>query len=299
MTHLTDLPSLRMHWQEHGQQSDEPAVLLLHGWPQTSACWDELAPLVADGRRLIAPDLRGYGLTDKPTEGYTKRRMAADVVELLDHLGLERVHLVGHDRGARVGHRFAVDHPERLHTLTVLDVAPTHAMFSGTTRTAAGYFHWLFHMQDDLPELLTSGREEEYLRYFFQRWTLRRDRVEPRIPEYVQAFRRPGAMRAGFDDYRATWEDIALDEEDLRAGRRVTVPTLALWGAQGLASQVAVDELWRPYIGTGPQGEGLLEARRMEDCGHFIPEEQPEQLAAELTGFWGRHSRRETPAGLS
>lgn len=282
-----------MHYTLSGSgEASAPAVVLLHGWPQTSACWDELLPLLPDTYRVVAPDLRGYGLTDKPREGYSKRRMAADVRELLDALGIERAHLVGHDRGARVAHRFALDHPGRLTTLTVLDIVPTHAMFRADTRTAAGFFHWLFHLQDDLPEAMTAGREEQYLRYFFQRWTLRRDLLEPKIPLYVRAFTQPGAMRAGFDDYRATWDDLDDDERDQRAGTLVTVPTLALWGDQGLAAAAPVLDRWKDYV-SGAGGENLLEGHVIEDCGHFLPEERPAELADRLRDFWERARSRD------
>lgn len=291
MRDTIDLPSLRMHYTSDQADDDSaPAVVLLHGWPQTSACWDELRPQLTSRYQLLAPDLRGYGLSDKPHEGYTKRRMAADIVELLDELGIERAHLVGHDRGARVAHRFALDHPGRLRTLTVLDVVPTHAMFSADMATAAGFFHWLFHMQRDLPEAMTAGREDQYLRYFFQRWTLRRDRVEPRIAKYVQSFTQPGAMRAGFEDYRATWEDLDHDDQDQRAGRVVTVPTLALWGDHGLAAGAPVLEKWAAYVADGPGARPLLEGGPIEKCGHFIPEERPQELAARLRDFWASHA---------
>lgn len=284
MAQLISLPSLRVHYREYGQQSDSrPAVVLLHGWPQTSACWEDLLPHL-DDHRVIAPDLRGYGLSDRPTEGYTKKRMAADLVELLDALELDQVHLVGHDRGARVAHRFALDYPQRLRTLSVLDIVPTHAMFSADMRAAAGFFHWLFHMQDDLPETLTQGREAEYLRYFFHRWTLRRDRLEPRIPKYIRSFTQPGAMRSGFDDYRATWQDVEDDDADQHHGNLVSVPTLALWGDHGLPAGAPVLEKWRSYVAEGT----LLRGGPIPDCGHFIPEERPEELAAELLNFWGR-----------
>lgn len=292
MRDTISLPSLRMHYSDTG--NDDPnasVVVLLHGWPQTSACWDQLLPLLPSRYRLITPDIRGYGLSDKPQDGYSKRRMAADIVELLEALSIERVHLVGHDRGARVAHRFALDHPDRLNTLAVLDIVPTHAMFEADTATAAGYFHWLFHMQHDLPEAMTAGREEQYLRYFFHRWTLRRDRVEPMIGHYIESFTRPGAMRAGFEDYRATWEDLEDDEHDQRAGVLITVPTLALWGDQGLAAGSPVLEKWAHYTENTPGSRTVLRGQPIENCGHFIPEERPEELAWQLRDFWDHHAR--------
>lgn len=290
MDDTIDLPSLRLHYSLSGHDDpDAPAVVLLHGWPQTSACWNQLTPLLPETYRVIAPDLRGYGLSDKPQDGYSKRSMAADIVELLDALDIDRAHVVGHDRGARVAHRFALDHLDRIRTLTVLDIVPTHAMFQSDTATAAGFFHWLFHMQHDLPETLTAGREEQYLRYFFHRWTLRRDRLEPLIGHYVEAFRQPGAMRAGFEDYRATWKDLEHDDHDQQAGNRITVATLVLWGEYGLAAKAPALSKWKNYIEEAHNGPDLLEGGVVENCGHFIPEERPKYLATRLREFWHHH----------
>lgn len=287
MRETISLPSLKMSYSDTGSEDPSaPVVVLLHGWPQTSACWDQLTPLLPDRFRVIAPDLRGYGLSDKPQQGYSKRCMAADIVELLDGLGIEEVHLVGHDRGARVAHRFALDHPGRLSTLAVLDIVPTYAMFQSDTATATGFFHWLFHMQPDLPEAMTAGREEQYLRYFFHRWTLKRERVDPMIRHYVESFTQPGAMRAGFEDYRATWEDLEDDGQDHRAGRLVTVPTLSLWGDHGLAAGAPVLDKWSPYVGNTSESRTLLRGQAVKNCGHFIPEERPEELASHLQDFW-------------
>lgn len=263
------------------------AVILLHGWPQTAGCWRDVIPRLhgpdADARyRVVAPDLRGYGLSDKPADGYDKRSMAWDILGIMDSLGIDRAHFVGHDRGGRVAHRLALDSPERVATLTVLDIAPTHAMFTnGRMRTAEGYFHWLLHMQKDLPEALTAGRTAEYLRYFFERWTVRRDRLDPHIDDYVRAFEQPGAMRAAFDDYRATHEDVAVDEEDFRAQRKLTMPVLALWGAGGLAANTDIATVWESYT-------EQVDGRAIPDCGHFIPEEAPETLVSELREFWSQ-----------
>lgn len=272
--------TLSFHCRLNEAPDHVPAVILLHGWPQNSSCWRTVAAGLGTEVRVVAPDLRGYGLSDKPVGGYDKRTMARDVVGIMDALGITSAHIVGHDRGARVAHRLALDSPERVDTLTVLDVAPTHAMFTnGRMRTAEGFFHWLLHMQKDLPEQLTAGNVEPYLRYFFERWTLRRDLVEPHIGSYVRAFEQPGAMRAGFDDYRATHEDIADDDVDHRAGSTIDAPVLALWGADGLAANTDIAGVWEKYAND-------VRGRAIADCGHFIPEEAPQVLLAELHDFW-------------
>ena len=268
---------IRMHYVREGEG---PPVVLLHGWPQTWFCWRLLMPLLAERFTLIAPDLRGYGLSDKPAGGFDKRTMAADVRALARELGHDRVALVGHDRGARVAHRYALDHPGEVERLAVLDVIPTRAMFARIDeQLARGFWHWLFHLQPDLPELLVGGNIDAYLRWFFERWTHNRPPVEEAVPEYVRAFSAPGALRAGFHDYRATFpDDLEADDASAAAGDKLTVPVLALWGATGLTGKLPVVDIWREYA-TDVDGEAI------GDCGHFLPEEQPAVVADRLLRF--------------
>ncbi|HEX6677893.1 MAG TPA: alpha/beta hydrolase [Actinomycetes bacterium] len=276
---MATVNGIRLHYVREGQG---PPLVLLHGWPQTWYCWRKLLPPLAQRFTVVAPDLRGYGLSDKPPGGYDKRTMAGDVRALLQGLGHRRVALVGHDRGARVAHRYALDHPEEVERLAVLDVIPTRAMFGRLdAQLARGFWHWLFHLQPDLPELLAGDHVESYLRWFFERWTHNRPAVEEAVPEYVRAFSAPGALRAAFDDYRATYpDDLDADEANAAAGDKLTMPLLALWGATGLTGRLPVLDIWREYA-ADVQGEAV------EDCGHFLPEEQPELVAERLLGFLG------------
>ena len=276
-SHVIDVDGLRMHYERAGSG---PPMVLLHGWPQTSYCWRHVLPRLAEHWTVIAPDLRGYGLTDKPADGYDKRTMAGDVRGLVHELGFDRVSVVGHDRGARVAHRWALDHPDEVERLVVLDIVPTRAMFrAGDPATARGYWHWLFHLQPDLPELLVGDRIDAYIRWFVERWTVQRPRVEDAVEHYIEAFRRPGALRAGFDDYRATFPtDLEHDDADFEGGTRLTMPVLALWGASGLPARLPALDIWREYA-DDVKGEAIPE------CGHFIPEEQPELLVEHLTKF--------------
>jgi haloacetate dehalogenase len=270
---------IRMHYVRDGSG---PLMVLLHGWPQTWYCWRKVIPAFAARYTVIAPDLRGYGLTDKPRDGYDKRTMAEDVRALARQLGFERLVLVGHDRGARVAHRYTLEHPSEVERLVVLDIIPTRAVWERLDHTLArGFWHWLFHLQPDLPEQLVDGRVETYLRYFFERWTYNRLPVEEAVPEYVAAFSRPGALRAGFDDYRASFpDDQDADEETFRQGGRLEPPVLALWGAMGLVGQLPALEIWREYA-KDVTGEAIA------DCGHFLPEEQPEIVAQRILRFLG------------
>jgi haloacetate dehalogenase len=276
---VTVVNGIRMHYVRAG---DGPLVVLLHGWPQTNHCWRHVLPELAKRHTVVAPDLRGYGRTDKPTTGYDKRTMASDVSALIAALGFETARVVGHDRGARVAHRWALDRPDEVERLAVLDVIPTREMWRQDARTAVGYWHWLFAQQPDLPELLAGRDIGTYLGYFFQHWTYNRHGLEPEaIAEYVRAFSVPGALRAGFDDYRASFpDDAALDDADAAAGRRLTMPVLAVWGATGLPSRFPVLDIWREYADDVRGGP-------IEESGHFLAEEQPAALVERLRAFLG------------
>ncbi|MGV9376933.1 alpha/beta fold hydrolase [Nonomuraea sp. NPDC003707] len=279
-TGVAKVDGIRLHYTRAG---DGPLVVLLHGWPQTGHCWRHIVEPLAAEFTVVAPDLRGYGLSDKPAGGYDKRRMAADMAELVDALGFGRAAVVGHDRGARVAHRWGLDRPDQVGKVAVLDIVPTREMFRRLDATvAAGYWHWLFHLQPDLPERLVGHDVRGYLEYFFERWTYNRHGLPAEVVDvYVQAFGRPGALRAGFDDYRAHERDLALDDEDAAAGRRLTMPVLALWGSVGLPARLPSEEIWREYAAD-------VTAAEIPECGHFIAEERPEALLAHLREFLRR-----------
>jgi pimeloyl-ACP methyl ester carboxylesterase len=275
---MATVNGLRMHYLRAGEG---PPLFLLHGWPQTSHCWHKVLGPLAETHTVIAPDLRGYGRTDKPKTGYDKRTMAADVAALAEHLGFERTAVVGHDRGGRVGHRWALDRPDQVERLAVLDIAPTRAMWQRLdTGIAKAYWHWLFHLQPDLPEILAGQNIAAYLGYFFERWTYQRHALDAdAVAEYVRAFSQPGALRAGFDDYRASFPDDAeLDDADFAAGKRLIQPVLALWGANGLLGTLPTLEIWHEYA-NDVTGAALAE------CGHFLPEEQPAEVVSHLRKF--------------
>lgn len=268
---------MRIHYRRLGAG---PGMVLLHGYPQTGHMWRKVMPALAERFTVVAPDLRGYGDSDRPAAGYDKRTMAADVAALIEALGLAPVVLVGHDRGARVAHRFALDHPTLLTRLVLLDIAPTYDVFASTDQHSARVrWHWFFHQVPDLPEALTAGREEIYLRYLYRAWSLDPAAIEEEaIAEYVRCFRQPGAMRAAFDDYRAgATTDLEHDAADRH--RKVQAPTLVLWGVAGRPAQ-ATDMLavWRARC-------ERVEGHAVSDSGHFIPEEQPQAVIDAVVGF--------------
>jgi pimeloyl-ACP methyl ester carboxylesterase len=271
---------VRIHYRRAGQG---PGMLLLHGYPQTGHMWRKVVPALAERFTTVATDLRGYGDSDRPAAGYDKRTMAADVADVIGALGIGPVVLVGHDRGARVAHRFALDHPALLSHLVLLDIAPTYDVFESTDQHAARVrWHWFFHQVPDLPEALTAGREEIYLRYLYRAWALNPAAIEEEaVQEYVRCFRQPGAMRAGFEDYRAgATLDVAHDRAD--RDRKVRAPTLVLWGASQRTAQVPdMLGVWRARC-------EAVTGHAIPDCGHFLPEEQPAAVLEAILRFLGR-----------
>ncbi|MCW5621614.1 MAG: alpha/beta hydrolase [Burkholderiales bacterium] len=253
-----------------------PALLLLHGYPQTAQMWRKIAPRLLQEYSVICPDLRGYGDSDKPRDGYDKRTMARDMHELMRALGHERYALVGHDRGARVAHRQALDHAEAVTRLCVLDIVPTHTVFTNTDRhLAAAYWHWFYFQAPDLPELMIGAVPEAFLRHMFRALSVSAAAIEePMVQEYLRAFTLPGTIRAGLEDYRAAaGVDFEDDARDL--GRKLRCPVLAIWGEFGkMHTLFDVVGAWKEKA-DDVQGFAL-------PCGHFIPEEAPEALLEAL-----------------
>ena len=254
-------------------------LALLHGYPQTGQMWRKVAPALLTEFQVVCPDLRGYGDTEKPRDGYDKRSMARDIRQLMEVLGHKRYAVVGHDRGARVAHRLTLDYPDSVTKLCVLDIVPTHTVFRNTGKDlAAAYWHWFYFQVPDLPELMIGAAPEAFLRYMLRGWTFRAGAIEePMVQEYVRAFTIPGTIRAGLEDYRAAaTRDIEDDERDLAL--KVRCPVLAIWGEHGkMHTLFDVLGSWRDKA-LDVRGHPL-------PCGHFIPEEAPAELLAELRPF--------------
>jgi haloacetate dehalogenase len=269
----------------HGGEGRQP-LLLLHGYPQTHVMWHRVIPFLARHFHIICPDLRGYGDSAKPPSDpdhsvYSKRTMAADMVQVMKELGHEQFLVAGHDRGARVAHRMALDYPERVSRACVMDIAPTLHMFTHTDQQfATGYYHWFFLIQPDgLPERMIGHEPGYYLTEKLKRWSGPEAHFDPdAVAEYVRCFSDPAAIHASCEDYRAAATiDLQHDEQD--RGRKIQCPLLVLWGNQGFVHRTYdVLEVWRDYA---QQVEG-----RALDCGHFLPEEAPEQVAGALLDFF-------------
>jgi haloacetate dehalogenase len=268
---------IRQHYLEAGSG---PPVVLLHGFPETSFAWRFQIPALAERFRVIAPDLRGYGETDKPASGYDKRTMANDVIALMDELDIGRVALVGHDRGARVATRFAKDHPHRLDRLVVMDNVPTRVVArSMNAQIAKAYWFFAFHLVPDLPEALIAGREDIWLRHFFSDWCFNPHAISgPAFDHYVSAYRAPGAVRGAMADYRANAEDVVQDLAD--ADSKIGCPVLSVWGADFGAVGRTFD-----MAGVWSEMADDLRAVPIPECGHLPHEEQPVRVNELLLEF--------------
>ena len=257
-----------------------PPLLLLHGHPQTHVMWHRIAPDLARTFTVVAPDLRGYGESSKPPttgdhEPYSKRAMARDMVVLMQQLGFERFAVAGHDRGGRCAYRLALDHPERVERLAVLDIIPTGEAFRrADMQFGLVNYHWFFMAQPfDFPErLLGSDPDRNYLRD--------RDLFDPEaLEDYLRCIRIPGTIHAMCEDYRAgATYDFALDEAD-RGTRRIACPVLVLWSRQGELEEwydpIAIWKDWADDV----QGAAI-------DCGHYLAEEAPEETCDRLLAFF-------------
>ena len=262
-----------------------PPLLLLHGYPETHVMWHKLAPALAERFRVVMPDLRGYGDSQKPMPdvkhlSYSKRAMAQDQIDVMRSLGFGRFQAVGHDRGGRVLHRLCLDHVESVERAAVLDIGPTASMYARTDKAfATAYFHWFFLVQPpDLPERMIGADPDDWLGRLLGHWS-RKPGVftEEAMAEYRRCFRDPAVIAATCEDYRAA-ATVDLEHDRADAEKRVNCPLLVLWGAEGVVGKMFdVLTLWREKA-TDVRGHAL-------PCGHFLPEEAPQETLAALQEF--------------
>ncbi len=264
-----------------------PPLLLLHGHPQTHVIWHKVASSLCERFTVVACDLRGYGDSSKPRgdaahANYSKRTMAADMLAVMQSLGFSQFRVMAHDRGARVAHRLAADHPQAVLRMVLLDIAPTLAMYEKTSEAfARAYWHWFFLIQPSpLPERLIEADPAAYITDVMGSRSAGLAPFDPRaLQEYQRCLALPGAAHGLCEDYRASGSiDLEHDRADLSQGRRLPMPLLALWGAQGVVQRcfAPLDE-WRK-VADHVDGEAL-------PCGHYIPEEAPEPLLARALPF--------------
>lgn len=262
-----------------------PPLLLLHGYPQTRLAWRGVAPLLAKHFTVVVPDLRGYGRSDKPMGDaahtlYSKRQMGRDQLASMGALGFNRFMVAGHDRGARVAYRLALDAPHAVECLAVIDIVPTLEVFEAGANAIMSLFHWTFLAQPaPLPEILLTGRTDEFLLYLFQRWAARGFRFDPEsLADYLECSRNPAALHASCEDYRAAWAVDRMHDLSDPGQRLIQQPLLALWGREGAADNANPLDVWQRW-GRHVRGEAL-------PGGHFVPEESSRETARCLAEFF-------------
>jgi haloacetate dehalogenase len=273
-----------------GGRADAPPLLLLHGFPQTHAMWQRVATRLAPHFSLVLPDLRGYGDSAQPVgtgdhANYAKRTMAADLVALMRSLGHERFGLAGHDRGGRVAHRLALDHPAAVTKLCLIDIAPTLDMYEATDqRFATAYYHWFHLIQPaPLPERMIGGDARFYLHWTLGGWgAAGLAHIEPdALAEYERCFCRPEAIHAACEDYRAAAGiDLEHDRASRAAGERIVCDTHVIWGERGVVAR-----LFDPLACWSERCAGRVTGAAVP-AGHFIPEERPAETAEALAAFF-------------
>jgi len=276
---------VRVHGRIGGQGAP---LLLLHGHPQTHAIWHRVAPALAERFTVVAIDLRGYGDSGRPAAdaahvAYSKRERALDALAAMRHHGFERFGVLAHDRGARVAHRLAADHPDAVDRMLLLDIAPTLAMYENTSDAfARAYWHWFFLIQPPpLPEALIASDPVRYVRSVMGG---RHAGLAPFAPEVLAEYERcaaiPGTAESICEDYRASATiDLVHDRADLAAGRRLAQPLRVLWGEHGAVGRCFdVLALWRA------QADEV--SGRALPCGHYLPEEAPGEVLAEALEFF-------------
>lgn len=274
-----DVGNVRLHYVKGGKG---PPLLLVPGWPETWWAWREVMPVLAKHYTVIAVDTRGMGDSSRPALGYDMASIANDLYNLMKQIGYRQFRMVGHDIGVWISYAMAVDHPEALDRVAMLDsnipgVTPSPPIFMPKSNNTHSW-HFMFNQLDDLPELLVQGREREYLSWIFSNYAYKPQYVA--IDEYVRAYSMPGAMRAGFSYYRAL--PTTIEQNGNRTRAKLTMPILALGGDFGTGN--LAETTLKPYA-TNLQG-GIL-----PNCGHYVPEECPSALLDRLIPFLSGVSR--------
>ncbi|MGL4621060.1 MAG: alpha/beta fold hydrolase [Chroococcidiopsis sp.] len=269
---------IQLHYVTAGE--GEP-LILLHGYPQTHHAWHKVIPELARHFTVIAPDLRGLGDSERPKTGYEKHIIAEDIYQLVRSLGYEKIYLVGHDYGGSTAYFLASEHPEIVQRLIVIECAPPGLGESSEVPLipGGGAWHRAFHLVPELPEALVAGRERVYLSWLYQHYSRNHEAIsDADIDEYVRTYSQPGAMKAGFEYYRAYFKDTERGQE--YAKTKLQMPVLAI-GADSVYGASVEQCMKRGAINV----EGIVIA----NCGHFVPEEQPEALIEYIFKFAMEH----------
>ena len=269
-SHFASVNGIRMHYLAAGSG---PPMILLHGWPETSFSWHRVIPRLAEQFSVVAPDLRGTGKSERPTDGYDKRTLALDIAGLIDHLNRGQVFLVGHDIGGKAAHTLGLIKPSLISKLVLVDCSPpgTENMVSAH----GGSWHYGFHMAPEFPEMLTKGRELEYITAQVRLWSHQKHAIsDATIAEYARYYAAEGGMTAGFNFYRTMIADAAFASS--LHGARLTMPVLTI------AGRYSTGERMRTKLQASADNLTSVVA---EACGHFVAEEQPEFFCEQVERF--------------
>jgi pimeloyl-ACP methyl ester carboxylesterase len=261
---------MRMHYVKMGKG---PLLILLHGWPQTWYEWHKVMPALADKFTVVAPDLRGLGLSEKTLTGYDKHTLANDVAALMKHLGEKSAIVVGHDMGGKVAYVLSLLHPQLVSKLIMVDCMPPGT--ENMDPAKGGMWHYGFHMAAEFPEMLTKDREREYISAQMTQWLHQKDAITPDARnEYAQHYASPGGMTAGFNYYRTLLDDARF--LSAYADRKLSMPILTVAGRYGVS-----DNLFKAMVPKANQLKGVI----AEESGHFVPEEAPAFLTEQIVKF--------------
>jgi pimeloyl-ACP methyl ester carboxylesterase len=284
-SHFAFVNGIRLHYVMGGK--GDPLVLL-HGWPHSWYQWHRVLPALAEHYTVIAPDIRGFGESSKPVYGYDSRTEAEDIYQLVNKLGFQRVFFAGADWGLPVAYAYACAHPEDVRRIINLDATlpgfgweDLAEYTSETSRQGGGIWHFMFNAVPDLPEALIADREKIFISYFYKRYSFNPTGIsEEEIDEYVRCYSAPGAVRASLGLYRAIYESAEQNRENAKT--KLKMPVLAIGASHGLGS--------RPIDSMKAVAENVR-GTVVENCGHFIPQEQPEYLVAQILDFLGEESK--------
>lgn len=278
--HTAEVNEVRLHYVIGGR--GDP-VVLLHGWPLTWYHWRKIMPALVEHYTVIAPDLRGLSESSKPATGYDKQTVADDIYKLVHQLGFQRIFLVGHDWGAAVAYAYAAAHRQDVRRLVYIEM-PLPGFGLNQEIKLGEYWQASFHLVPEIPEALVAGRERIYLSWFFKNLSYNKAAItEADIDEYVRSYSTPESLRAGFEYYRALFEDIAHNQESAKT--KLKMPVLALGGESVLGVR-AIQSM--QAVAEDVRGEVV------ERCGHFIAEERPEYLIQQLLTFFSEERSTRT-----
>jgi pimeloyl-ACP methyl ester carboxylesterase len=262
---------IRMHYVKMGKG---PLIILLHGWPETWYEWHKVMPALASKFTVVAPDLRGLGLSEKTQAGYDKRTIANDIAGLIKHLGEKSAFIVGHDMGGKVAYVLGLLYPELVTKLIMVDCMPPGNENMDSAK--GGMWHYGFHMAADFPEMLTKGREKEYISAQMMKWAHRKEAITSHaLDEYTKHYASPGGMTAGFNYYRALLDDAKF--VSTYTDRKFTMPILTIAGRYGVSENL--------FKAMAPKAD-IIKNIIAEESGHFVPEEAPVFLVGQILNFF-------------